>query len=71
MINLISLPDTSAFRNFENAILETYNKILLLNSYITHINLTLKIATKANLINFSAVALYRQHCLWIADHLNG
>ena len=51
------------FRNFENPSLETYSKFWFLNIYVTCVTLTLKLMTKVNLIDFSAVALYREHRL--------
>ena len=59
------------FRNFENSILETYSKFWFLNIYVTCVTLTLKHMTKVNLIDISAIALYREHWLWRADRLNG
>jgi len=49
------------FRNFENSILETYSKFWFLNIYVTCVTLTLKHMTKVNLIDISAIALYREH----------
>lgn len=59
------------FRNLENPILKSYSKFWILSVYVTHIILTLKLTTEINLLDFSAVAQYREHRLWRADCLNG
>lgn len=59
------------FGNFENPIPEIYNKFWLLNIYVACITLTLKLTSNVNFIDFGAVALYREHQLRRADHLNG
>lgn len=58
-------------RNLENPILESYSKFWILSVYVTHIILTLKLTTEISLLDFSAVAQYREHRLWRADCLNG
>lgn len=50
-------------RNFDNPILEIDSNFWLLNIYVTCITLTLKLMTKVSLIDFSAVALHRDHQL--------